>query len=99
MSNPEFRGNPEQPEVKMFDVKDAFKKAGTALIGQSLQSREGVEGLRSWQSLGKKSKSARAAKQVFETLSAYDRSVRTSPEAAEELKAEAVAQTQATGSS
>ncbi|OGE83255.1 MAG: hypothetical protein A3B10_01210 [Candidatus Doudnabacteria bacterium RIFCSPLOWO2_01_FULL_44_21] len=98
MSNPEFRGNPEQPELRTFDVKNAFKKARTALIGQSLQSKEGVAGLRSWQSLSKKSKSARAAKHVFETLSTYDRSVRTSPEAAEELKAEAVAQTQATGS-
>ncbi|MEK7637197.1 MAG: transglutaminase domain-containing protein [Patescibacteria group bacterium] len=97
MSNPELSRHPEQPEIASFDAKDAFRQAKNAAIGQALQSREGIAGLRSWQSLGKRSKSARTAKHVFETLGAYDRSVRASPENTEALQAEVMAQTEPTG--
>ena len=86
--NPEFRGNPEQPEVKTFDAKGALMKGRTQLISQALQSKEGIEGLRSWKALSTRGKGAREARQIFESLSAHDRAVRISPENSEDLKAE-----------
>ncbi len=84
--NPELSGNPEQQEVKTFDAKGALRKARTQLIGQALQSKEGIEGLRSWKSLSNRSKGVREARQVFESLSAHDHAVQAFPEHAKDLK-------------
>lgn len=88
MVNAEFRGNPEQSEIENFDAKGALRKAKVELIGQALRSKEGIEGLRSWRSLSKRSKGVREARQVFESLSAYNRSARSLPQNTEALKAE-----------
>lgn len=84
-------------EVKTFDAKNAFKKAKTVLIEHSLQSKEGIEGLRAWQSLANKNKSTRAAKHIFETLSVYDQSLKTNPANAKDLEEELAVRAQFTG--
>lgn len=87
----------DSPEAEAFDAHGALRGAKLSAVNQALQSREGIEGLRSWQSLGKEGKATRSAKHLFETLGAYDRSVRTSPENTEALQAEVLAQTELKG--
>ncbi len=88
MNNPENRGGPEQFELTQFDAKDTLRKARSELMAQALRSREGIAGLRAWQSLSKRSKGVREAKHIFEQLSAYDHSARSLPEHRDALRAE-----------
>lgn len=91
MTNGEFGGGFEQPEIVNFDAKNALQKAKLRLVGEALRSKDGIAGLREWQSLSKRSKGFREAKQTFERLSAYDASVRQFPENTTSLQAELIA--------
>ncbi|MEK7077116.1 MAG: hypothetical protein AAB967_02695, partial [Patescibacteria group bacterium] len=76
------------PESQEINTKEVLREAERELIGNSLASREGVEGLEAWRDMDREGKSAGRTRKFFDTLTAYDAAVRKNPATKDALTGE-----------
>ena len=88
MNNREkIQAGPSQ-ESQGIDAKEVLRGAEQELIGNSLASREGIEGLEAWRDINRRGKSASHMRKFLDTLTAYDAATRKNPTSKEVLTEE-----------
>lgn len=75
-------------ESQEINAEEVLRDAKRELIGNSLTSSEGIEGLEAWRTVGEKSRAAGGMRRFLDVLSAYDAAVRKNPRAKEALAEE-----------
>lgn len=75
-------------ESQEIDAKEVLRGAEREIVGNSLASREGIEGLEAWRDVDRGGKSVGHMRKFFDTLTAYDAVARKNPAAKETLTEE-----------
>ncbi len=76
------------PELQEINAKEVLRDAERELVGNSLASREGIEGLEAWREVDGESRAAGSMRRFLDALSAYDVAARKNPQAKELLAEE-----------
>lgn len=88
MNNQEKFQTGTSPESQEINAKEVLRDAERELIGNSLTSREGIEGLETWREVDGEGRAAGGMRRFLDVLSAYDAAARKNPQAKEALAEE-----------